>query len=563
MKQLAFSIILICCMTTAEVAHTQTWNRKYNLDMSSQMNWEISPSVSKYESGDEKTLLHVNLDKEYFRLRGSVQLPKASPNSECEVAVRLQADTLHIPLMFKVEVADDKEEIISSQHIVITPQDNRWHEYTVKLSRIAAVSELFLQLDTPELLSGESDFRIDRFIIRIDGEDIGEWNVAEKLTDDQATLNPRYTVSLDFDDAKTDVTSRIGDLKKQRFVALGECTHGSASIQDARLRFCKDMIRNRKYRYLIFEYEAIPMLALDFYVQGYDLPNTERYIKDFEMHPLFGPPFIDFIEWIRQYNLTHRQKVRILGMDTWNKDRLSPFFRDLLPQDEADVCCRLFEEKRFVELFNVIRDNARLYAELGDALFDTLVAILECADFMLDPKQFDLDKRDRRMFQFVAHLDKRLLQKNERAIILAHTVHISCRTAPGTSGKVKSMGYYMSEKYNDEYLSLAFQIGQGQYLQDLYDNSFFPMFADTVRTPIEGSFEQAAMRTGLKYLYYPSAQLDDNTVYIATIHRNSSKGIHYHLLELKFRHEGYIFIRDSRPGEYRISDGIKKQISMQ
>ena len=54
----------------------------------------------------------------------------------------------------------------------------------------------------------------------------------------------------------------------------------------------------------------------------------------------------------------------------------------------------------------------------------------------------------------------------------------------------------MSEKYNNEYFRLAFQIGQGQYLQDSYDDSFFPMFTDTVRTPIEGSFEQAAMRTG-------------------------------------------------------------------
>ena len=111
------------------------------------------------EAGAGKALSHVNFNNK-FHIKGYVPLPKASPNSECEVAVRLRADTLHPPpSCSKSRSRTIKEETISSQQTVITPQDGCRHEYTVKLPRIAAVSELFLQLDTQNLEG--TDFMLD------------------------------------------------------------------------------------------------------------------------------------------------------------------------------------------------------------------------------------------------------------------------------------------------------------------------------------------------------------------------------------------------------------------
>lgn len=279
MKHMVFAIILICCTLTAEVTCAQTWNRMYNLDLTSRKNW-IVPSFNlgcKYEYDSTRMVggkapLHVICDN-YFNLYGCVQLPKVNSDSECDVSVILRADTLSAPVMFDINVIDDSERTIASREISIFPQSGIWQEHSVRLPRIAAVSELRINLRYyPQPFGGKSELWIDRFVIRIDGEDIAQWNIAERQAAVPAVLDPKQVVRLDFNDAKTDVTSRIGNMKNPRFVALGECTHGSASIQEARFRFCKDMIRNRNYRYLIFESQTIPMLAFDFYVQGCVFP---------------------------------------------------------------------------------------------------------------------------------------------------------------------------------------------------------------------------------------------------------------------------------------------------
>ena len=112
----------------------------------------------------------------------------------------------------------------------------------------------------------------------------------------------------------------------------------------------------------------------------------------------------------------------------------------------------------------------------------------------------------------------------------------------------------MRERYSGDYFSMAFQVGEGEYLQDKPADDSAPktlwyMFADTLRTPVESSFESAAMRTGLEYLYYPAVELDDNTAYLSAIHRHDDKGTHYKLCNLRSSHDGYVFIRRSRPCE--------------
>jgi len=561
MKHIAFATILLCCVATTEMSCAQTWNQMYNLDMSSQRNWRFLPFECKLEYDSTRSVggrvwAHIDYDNS-FQMGGRVLLPKISYDSECEVSVTLRTDTLCDPVAFKINVIDRNENLIASQQMSIIPQSNIWQEYSVKLPHIDGINELYILLEYPPKADPrKSRLWIDRFTIRIDGEDIGEWDMADKLTTAPAVLNPEHTVSLALDNTEKDIVSQICNMKKQRFVALGECTHGSASIRDVRLRFCKDMILNHKTKYLVFELNAIPILALNFYIHGYDLPNIEQYMRYIEENPFLGAPFIDFLEWIRQYNHTHRRKISIFGMDTHYKYiQLPQFFRDLLPSDEANICCRLFEENHYIELMNTVKQNNRLHDAIGDELFDTLIATLECTDFMLRMNDTP-SQRDINMFRFIVHLDKRMFQKNEKVVILAHSLHTCCMIP---YNYIKSLGCMMREKYSYDYFSLSFQVGEGEYLQDApvgvssLKNSW-SMFADTLRTPIEGSFELAAMRTGWEYLYYPSKYLDDNTSYLSYIGRRGDRGTHYKLCNLKSCHDGYIFIRNSRPCEYHTPD---------
>lgn len=562
MKHIAWTTFLLCLLVTSEGTSAQTWNQVYNLDMSSRKNWSVSfhpyiksgfDSRIQYDSIPDADGKKLRFDYGCMsKLVGRVLLPKTDGDSRCEVSVTLRADSICQPLTLELYLYDRNETLTASPHTTFTPQGEQWQEYSVELPHINDLNELCILLGyLPESAPLKSTVWIDRFTIRIDGEDIGEWNMADRLTTAPAVLDPRCTVPLDPDNRKKNLASQIGNLNRQRFIALGECTHGSAPIKEMRLRFCKDLILRHKVRFLIFEQDAIPFLALNFYIHGYDLPNMERYMDYVDRHYGFGKRFIDFLEWLRRYNQTHGQKISILGMDTANANRKAEvlqFFKDLLPGEEADLCCRLFEKGHYIELKNTVKRNDRLHKAMGDRLFDLLMATLECADFMLGDYG---GPRDRNMFQFVTYLDKRVFGLKERAVILAHSLH-TCYMIP--HNYEKNLGYMMRERYSGDYFSMAFQVGEGEYLQDKPADDSAPktpeyMFADTLRTPVEGSFESAAMRTGLEYLYYPAAALDDHTAYLSTILRRDDKGTHYKLCNLRSCHDGYVFIRRSRPCE--------------
>jgi len=474
---------------------------------------------------------------------GHVLLPEVRAGSDCELSVILRADTLSAPICLDAEVVDQNENAVASSHSFVKHLRGVWQEHTVKLSGLAELNELRMALRYQGKSRDREEFWIDRFVIRINGEDIGEWNVAERLPSTPTVLDPKYTVPLDFDNGKADIPSCISGLDKKRFVALSATTYGSLSIQQAQLRTCKDLIRKHGVCYLIFEADIIRMLALDLYVNGYDINNIDEYLNYYgAKDPFSGPELIQFVEWLREYNTTHRRKVHLFGTDSANY-RLDQFLSDMIPEDYTihGIGC--------MAIIRRLQEDDSLKTALGDDMFKILTNTIECVEFMSLKFGYMDPERTNKIFRYIVNLDENIIPRNGRAAIIADCDHVTyIHTAETPYWDAARFGHLMREKYGDDYFSIAFLPGRGEYLQDCYPEER-GQFADSLQTPVAGSFEDAAMNTGLEYLYYPSAHLDDNIVYMTDIERGGRYSLHYRLRALGKRHDGYVFIRDNKPKE--------------
>lgn len=558
MRHLKILIVLMCFAAVGNIAFAQTWNKTYNLDLSSKDNWGLnflnSGTICQLDTtqvvngkhpfhvlGDSNVIEYYNTTD--FQMWGHVLLPEVRAGSECELSVILRADTLSAPIRLDAEVVDRNENVVASSHSSVKHLRGVWQEQTVKLSGLAKLNELRIALRYQGKSRDREEFWIDRFVIRINGENIGEWNVAERLPDATAILDPKHTVPLDFDNDKADIPSCISGLDKQRFIALGASTYGSLSIQKARLHMCRDLIRKHGVCYLIFEADMMRMLALDLYVNGYDLNNIDEFLDYYEAKdPFAGSEFIRFVEWVREYNRTRKHKVHLFGLNYLQYDSSTQLFDGIMPDRSKD-------DNNILSILRKLNADDNLQKTLGNDMFKILINTIIYSGFdVLKFGYIDAERTDR-IFRYITDLDENIIPQKSRAAVIADCDHVTyIHTAKVPYWDAARFGHLMRERYGDDYFSIAFLPGRGEYLQDCYPDER-GQFADSLQTPVAGSFEDAAMNTGLEYLYYPSAHLDDNTVYMTDIERGGRYSLHYRLRALGKRHDGYIFIRDNRPKE--------------
>lgn len=578
MRYLKILIIVTCFTCVGSIVSAQTWNRVFNLDLSSRENWDFrfsnlallvcEPDTALALNG--KHPLHIFGDKivdegpngkfEFrlpldFQMCGHVLLPAAPAGSKCELTAVVRADTLSAPIYLDAEVIDRNERVISTGRSSIVCARGVWQEHTVPLHGLAGSNELRIILRYKGATKDREELWIDRFIIRIDGEDIGEWDVAERLTDAPTVLDPKYTVPLDFGNEKADMASRISGLAKQRFVTLSASTCGSRSVQQAQLRVCRDLILKHGVGYLIFEADMISMLALDLYVNGYNIDNIDSYLNYYgAKDPYAGPEFLRFVEWLREYNTTGKHRVHLFGTD-YTTGRYNQFLSDLIPRDKTiQGIGRMAVVRR-------LQEDDNLQKALRSDMLGILINTIECLDFMWTHFGYSDPVRTKKIFRYITNLDENIIPRKGRAAIIANCDHLtyipsfdkplgadSDYTVGDPYWDTAELGRMMREKYGSDYFSVAFLAGTGASLQDNYPEEI-GQFASTLPAPVVGSVEDAAMKTGLEYLYYPSARLDDHAVYMADIGRAGRYRHHYRLAALRDRHDGYIFVRNNRPKE--------------
>lgn len=347
------------------------------------------------------------------------------------------------------------------------PKNNEW----IPIENQTAISTEYKsdRLLTALILIGTGKIYFDDVAVKINGLEIGN-SPPDFSEPSEADISLVNTDAIPIKSYES--TSGLSDLEKldaitgkSRVVALGENSHGSATIYKLKLRLLQFLIQRKGFD--IFALEC-PSVEADV-INNYVLKN-EGTITDV-LNSLIYPSWktqemIDIIEWIKAYNQKAKTKVQFIGFDMQDgKEAL----RQILELDKvsngtlsstlAIVNTAYLEAKKsnnwrtcydeITKLENVLKSNrSRLLDSDSTKLNRDILVLKQSIGFKLGFKSRD---------EYMAENIQWILNhnRNARMIISADNSHITRAT-----GK---MGQFLDKRYGDDYLNFGFTLNKGTY----------------------------------------------------------------------------------------------------
>lgn len=306
-----------------------------------------------------------------------------------------------------------------------------------------------------------------------------------------------FAFPLSLEAAESDELDPLLDaVSDARIIGLGEPTHGTAEVFRLKQRVIQRLVEEGGVRHLVLEASVGEGADFDDYIAGRrdDLDALRRGI------PLWMfqvDEFANLLRWLRSFNETAKQPVRVHGMEAQYADRSARDALAYLRQHDAALAGRLLEdfgqervagEARSAELF------ASLYQPMSDETYNayqTLFlglrsaydsrraafiaatgesAFLEARQHVSALGQFlslallenagaKAQLRDYVMAINVAAIAQRVPQA-ERVVVWAHNEHVWKREG---NGGYDVLGRQLARWYGPSYYAIGFDFGSGSY----------------------------------------------------------------------------------------------------
>jgi len=268
---------------------------------------------------------------------------------------------------------------------------------------------------------------------------------------------------------RSDFQSFARLLVGRRVLGLGEANHGTGDFYTYRGRLSLELARSGRLRNVLFEADAIGMMAIDDYVMGVDV-DVAKAVSALRFWITDVHEFLDFLAEVRTYNTNAPQdrKVHVLGIDA---QRVEPPVRFLL---ERRATLAISEQESTL-LERIAPDHGKAFTELPSdeqvllsSLLDRLANPRGPADLGGDATRASIAARSiRYQLSYLSKLGLDGLRDQAMAQLLAYIVAVS--NAPQTAlwahddhvareatGAAKSLGQYLSDQFGDAYFPIAF-----------------------------------------------------------------------------------------------------------
>jgi erythromycin esterase len=272
--------------------------------------------------------------------------------------------------------------------------------------------------------------------------------------------------------ANSDLASFARGLRDRRVVGLGEANHGTGDFYRYREQLSLELARTGGLRSILFEADAIGMMAIDDYVMGRDidltkaLPGLRSWITDIQ-------ECAAFLTDVRAYNGNEPPagKIRVLGFDA---QRLEPPVQWLQAR-RAELAILDHESEL---LSQVIPGRGVAFTKMSSAdrtalssLLDRLAAPRGVPDLEGIETRASIAARSLRyQLRYLEHPDERrdhtmaelatyIIEQSgaPQTALWAHDGHLGRQT----DGGEQSMGQFLAEKLEAAYYPIAFLSYQG------------------------------------------------------------------------------------------------------
>lgn len=477
-----------------------------------------------------------------------ILLPGGSPKKKCEVSLVSKDDIAH-NLWFMVTGLDKEERETSSKSIRISSR--LWKEKKISLPP-GYVAALRISIHYDGDSSANQNIWLGQVKIRVNGKEITNESYFSKNKKDSIEaikgIVKGKMIPLTAGNDST-LLSNITELHNKRIIGLGECGHGSSTIQVAIFQFMKNMIVNYNCKLVLLEHPVDETLLWDRYVQGKMPDSCQKQIEAEGKLSIGGyKNFIDFLNWLRAYNKRSVNKVHLFGIDNPSDPQLFLFeyHLALLGKDGGKFYLRKTIERKYHDIIDSAQRDTMLQNRLDKQSFEFYLSILKNETYVIRNLAEWGENRDINMSKRVKTLVNIFLRPGETAVIYEHSGHLtSVDQFYDNSERVTPLGFYLKNNYGNQYFSISFQIGEGTYTQDEVPHG--QTLVDSLIKPPPYSFEYAGLATGSSYFYYNSRYLNDAILSYCNITRASRNENKFKFSCLKRRFDAYVFIKESTP----------------
>jgi erythromycin esterase len=292
-------------------------------------------------------------------------------------------------------------------------------------------------------------------------------------------------------------------LSDKTVIGLGECVHGSKTINNLRIDIAKTLIENSDFNNVAFEMPFNTGLRINHFLQTGE-GNIEQILKEGHFFTN-STEFLNFIKWIKHYNEHSDKKINFYGFDIQsNIDLVEDLLKFYVKTDkEAENLTATL-----IEIF--VNNKFWSFREYSEPLQDSVMNILSrlvrknklnrkdyilnagfieyeysakrieilsnCLQMMNSGYGQALKMRDSCNAELVKWI-KNFEGEKSKIILFAHNGHLgkSLWLTPrektlSTQGFYQDysrefiMGYYLSKDFDDEYYFIGTQFGSGFFM---------------------------------------------------------------------------------------------------
>ena len=279
-------------------------------------------------------------------------------------------------------------------------------------------------------------------------------------------------------DGIEEAARRIEDLtvnENAKIIGLGEATHGNADFQALKLDVLKTLIENYGVNCFAMEMDYGEGVIINDYIRGCSDLTIDEVMDHISFRIYKTHEIRNLIEWMKEYNDSHENKLAFYGFDFQNPDVDLCLIVEFMKKNSVGDASALeevfdsflngetrFKDDSLSEGFNQLR-SLKEELESGHEEYQDLLnydRILGCIDSVLHARELTIryagengsveggQYRDQMMAERVFELSE--AGDVSKIMIAGHNGHI------GYAGNyVKSMGSFLREKLGEAYFSIG------------------------------------------------------------------------------------------------------------
>lgn len=527
MKSTYISNLAICCLfCLLGKVNAQTYAEKYNLDFKIKDNlfegWLQDVNNSKLTMSYDSIYFRFS-QTELWKCREKLKLESYSYQS---ILLPDKAnETADISIIYKyknlkkanllIYLLDKHEKIMHKDSIVMIPTDTLLCvSKKIELENTRFLSFRIIAHGKDSTYENIVD-RVDKTIpqelclkelqIRVDGKLL---NTAPFVDIPPLHIDRDSCIKLTFDSLNS--YNKIPLLSSKRIIGLGENVHGSPKIRKSVCEIIKHQIINNRCKLIIIEKPILSMLFFNRYVQGDERISEEKLAELLKEDCGEAEPMIELSKWIREYNQTAKEKVKLWGMNVRYE---TPEF----PRYACDYFETIKKKAHSAALDSILGlwhkmieplDRAKIVIDILAKEKDELMPILGKEDldilnfYLKEQLEYDFNiynsyyLRDHNMFKVASFMIDSIPSSDCRIIIYAHWGHLNYTL--NSMPLYRATGSYLKEKYKKDYSCIGLSVFQDSI--KVYNNKLKLTYYK-MQLPPPNSLEYILNNIGYDYVY--------------------------------------------------------------